>query len=307
MWVELICGLVIFRLLKRFFSDDSGDLAGDTSKSLRDAAEATALFAVADRLQSLYGGKAYVGLHIPDPDSASRRNIDIVLVTNRELVVISVVNLSGTVSIDRNDSSWICSPSLSASGHQPGDQRFPDPLAEIKQQVSILESYLEQRGLSLFEGYLSYKVICPNPDFRIMGSNLLPPEIVTYDQWTQQKSDTKSLLSGWIKGAFGGGKKDLQAFQEKLHLILGTAPMWDRLELKGNKLIFGEFVEFKGKQDDIQALRNIRRSKVGRLIIQKASMFNLGFILLFCSLLFFLLLCCFIYPHFGVVHSITNN
>ena len=49
-----------------------------------------------------------------------------------------------------------------------------------------------------------------------------------------------------------------------------------RLELKGNKYILGEFLEFKGKQEDVEALRNVRRSKVARLIIQKTSMFGLG-------------------------------
>jgi hypothetical protein len=48
------------------------------------------------------------------------------------------------------------------------------------------------------------------------------------------------------------------------------------LELKGNKYVLGEFLEFKGQQEDIMALRNIKRSKVSRLIIQKTSMFGLG-------------------------------
>lgn len=49
-----------------------------------------------------------------------------------------------------------------------------------------------------------------------------------------------------------------------------------RLELKGNKYVLGEFLEFKGKPEDIMALGNIKRSKVSRLIIQKMSMFGLG-------------------------------
>jgi hypothetical protein len=49
-----------------------------------------------------------------------------------------------------------------------------------------------------------------------------------------------------------------------------------RLELKGNKYVLGEFLEFKGKKEDVEALRHIRRSKVGRMLIQKTSMFGLG-------------------------------
>lgn len=39
-------------------------------------------------------------------------------------------------------------------------------IAETKQQIAILESYLEQRGVSVPEGYFSCRVVCPNPKFR---------------------------------------------------------------------------------------------------------------------------------------------
>ncbi|XP_062073513.1 uncharacterized protein LOC133777789 [Humulus lupulus] len=104
-----------------------------------------------------------------------------------------------------------------------------------------------------------------------------PPEVITYDQWTQQKPETKPMFSGWLKGAFGGGKKEMQeSIQQNLNFILSTAPIWDRLELKGNKYVLGEFLEFKGKPEDLHALRNIKRSKVSRLIIQKTSMLGLA-------------------------------
>lgn len=81
MWVELICGLILFRLLKRYFYDDGdAELLDADSSSYSDA---TLLFTVSDRLQKLYGGKCHVGLNIPDADSASRLNIDMVLVTDR--------------------------------------------------------------------------------------------------------------------------------------------------------------------------------------------------------------------------------
>lgn len=49
-----------------------------------------------------------------------------------------------------------------------------------------------------------------------------------------------------------------------------------RVELKGNKYVLGDFLEFKGKREDVDALRHIRRSKVSRVVIQKTSMFGLG-------------------------------
>lgn len=259
--MEILCGLIIYRLVRCFFYDDDLlDLETSDSK---------ALFSVADRLEKLYGGKAYLGLRLPDADTATKQNIDMVLVTKGEAVVVSVKNLSGFVSVNPNG-SWVCESKHKTEHH-------PDPLEEAKKQALVLESYLEQRGVILPEGYLSCKVILPNPKCCTLQPNTFPSEVITHDQWTQLKPEPKSMFSGWIKGAFRGGKKEMQeSIEQKLNFILSTAPMWDRLELRGNKYILGEFLEFKGKQEDLQALRNVKRSKVGRLIIQKTSMLGLA-------------------------------
>lgn len=263
MWVEIIFGLVIYRLVRRFFADEEDHIDFGSSGS-------NALFAVADRLQALYGGKAYVGLRIPDPDTASRQNIDLVLVTKGEAVVVSVINASGIVSID-GDGTWVCT-----GGSKHKTERHQDPIVEAKRQVAVLESYLEQRGVTLPDGYMSFKIVCPNPNFRTIHPDYFPPEVVTYEQWAELKPEKKSI-SGWIKGALLTDKKDKQeSFQQNLGFILSTAPMWDRLELKSNKHLLGEFLEFKGKQDDIMLLRDIKRSKVSRMMIQKTSMFGLA-------------------------------
>lgn len=262
MWAELICGLIIYKLIRRFLYDD--DIV-DVESSDTDA-----IFLVANRLERIYGGKVYVGLRIPDPDTGSRQNIDMVLVTNENAVVISVKNFSGFISIDK-DGNWV---SNSEKRHKA--RRHPDPVAEVKAQAAILESYLEQRGVALPEGYLSCKVILPNPKLCMIPSNF-PPEVIPYDEWIKLKPGPRNMFSGWIKGAFGSGKKEMQeSMHQNLNFTLSTAPMWDRLELKGSKYLLGEFVEFQGRQEDVRALRNVKRSKVGRVIIQKMSMFGLA-------------------------------
>ncbi|KAJ8537027.1 hypothetical protein K7X08_035428 [Anisodus acutangulus] len=255
MLVELFYFLIDVIVLKYFYDDDVG------------TSDFNALFTVAERLEKLYGGKAHVGLQIPDQDSGSRQSIDLVLVTKREAVVVCVKNISGFVFVDK-DGRWVCT-----GGHKT--EHLSDPVAEAKQLVPILESYLEQRGITLPEGYLSCKVICSNPNFRTIVSDSFPAEVITYDDWIQLKPES-NMLSGWIKGAFRGGKKMQESRYEKLNLVLSTAPMWDRLELKGNKFVLGEFLKFKGDNEDIQALGNIRRSKVSRVTIQKTIMFGVA-------------------------------
>ncbi|XP_051123016.1 uncharacterized protein LOC127245909 [Andrographis paniculata] len=262
MWVALVCGLFLCLMVKLFFYDDD---------TLRDSDDShfSALFTVAKRLEKLYrGGRVYVGIQIPDLDSASRRNVDLVLVTNEEVVVISVKNVSGVVSLDE-DGNWIC------TGKHHKTECIQNPVAETKHLVSILEEYLEQRGVAIPEGYLSFKVVCPNPFFSPIHSDSFPPEVITYDQWTRLKPEHSKLSSGWIKGILHGRKDKMQeSFREKLNSVLGTAPISDRLELRGSKYVLGEFIEFKGKPDDLQKLRKIKRSKVSHLSVRKISMFG---------------------------------
>ncbi|KAL9164231.1 hypothetical protein ABFS82_06G091700 [Erythranthe guttata] len=265
MFTAVICVLIVlcFLLKSFFYEDDTLDLASSHS---------SALFTVAKRLEKLYrGSKAYVGIQIPDPDSASRKNIDLVLVTNQGVVVISVKNLSGFVSTDK-DGNWLCT-----DGKHHKTDLVPNPVEEARQLVPILEEYLEQRGVVLPEGYVSFKVICPNPNFRSIHADSFPHEVITYDQWTQLKPEHGSLYSGWIKGVLHVGKDNMKdSIIEKLNSVLSTAPISDRLEIKGNRYVLGEFIEFKGKQDDLQTLGKIKRSKVSHMSVQKISMFGLA-------------------------------
>ncbi|KAG6426630.1 hypothetical protein SASPL_110857 [Salvia splendens] len=300
----------------------------------------SALFTVAKRLEKLYhGSKVYIGLQIPDTDSASRQNIDLVLVTQEGAMVITVKNISGFVSTDK-DGNWVCT-----DGKHHKTEVISNPVPETKRLIPILEEYLEQRGVSLPEGYFSAKVICPNPKFSSIDSDSFPAEVITYDQWKILKPGQRSLYSGWIKGVFGGKDKTQHSFYDQLNSALSTAPISDRcatmllylllldivvklngkcivehvfedyvelihvscyilsntlifysvfmygamfkitsrawaylrrLELKGNKYVLGEFIEFKGKEEDLHSLRKIKRSKISQLSVQKISMFGLA-------------------------------
>lgn len=72
------------------------------------------------------------------------------------------------------------------------------------------------------------------PSCSTLQSSPFPSEVIAHDQWTQLKPEHKSMFSGWIKGAFRGGKKETQeSIEQKLNFILSTAPMWDRLVILG--------------------------------------------------------------------------
>ncbi|PKA53051.1 hypothetical protein AXF42_Ash002032 [Apostasia shenzhenica] len=264
MWLEILCGVLIYNVFRRF-------IFGDVDVPDVDAGSSDPSFAVADRLEKIYGGKAYVGLRIPDPETSSRRHVDVVLVTKREVMVVAVRNFSGFVDVGEGG-NWVCTVD---NKHKP--EFHPDPVLELTRQIEIVESYMQLRGLSLPKGNITAKVILPNPTCRPAYPITFHPEVISYDKWAELKSEKKTGVSSWIKDAFHGSKSGAQdeVFQ-KLHFILSTAPMWDRLEFKGDRHILGEFIEFKGNSDDLQALRLVNRSKVSRFTVQKASMLGLG-------------------------------
>ncbi|TKY45605.1 hypothetical protein E2542_SST30404 [Spatholobus suberectus] len=67
-----------------------------------------------------------------------------------------------------------------------------------------------------------------------------PSEVITHDQWIHLKPEPKSMLSSWVKSAFRSGKKDMQeSVNQNLDFVLSSAPIWDRVELKGNKYVLG--------------------------------------------------------------------
>ncbi|RWW63745.1 hypothetical protein BHE74_00029062 [Ensete ventricosum] len=125
------------------------------------------------------------------------------------------------------------------------------------------------------KGHVIGRVILPDSNCRPVDSIYSHPEVISSYECKELKPESRGGFSNWIKRAVG--KSDMQdGFYQKLHFILSTSPMWDRLELKSNRNILGEFRKFKGYQHDMQALKNVKRSKVGRFIVQKPTILGLG-------------------------------
>ncbi|QHN78670.1 uncharacterized protein DS421_19g663330 [Arachis hypogaea] len=64
-----------------------------------------------------------------------------------------------TIGQDRQCNLWLKDPTV---GNILCKLRNIE-VAEARKQASIIESYLEQRGVDFSEGYISYKVVLPNP------------------------------------------------------------------------------------------------------------------------------------------------
>ncbi|AES72517.2 nuclease-related domain protein [Medicago truncatula] len=109
---------------------------------------------------------------------SSPQTIDLLLLTKRELRVISVKNFSGILTV-QGDGRWACEK----SGKHNKVERHPDPVEEVRKQASILQSYLEQRGAVLTREFLTCKVILPNPTLWYVTET--PVNICTFCKYYQ--------------------------------------------------------------------------------------------------------------------------
>lgn len=79
--------------------------------------------------------------------------------------------------------------------------------------------------------------------------------------------EIKSTKLDWMKIVIPEKKKRILAkdLREQLCFILSTAPTWDRLVLDRGDTVFGDFLEFKGGPEDMEAMKLIKRSHVSHL------------------------------------------
>lgn len=268
MWFAVVFGVLIYKFMKGLIT--SREFGPDWDSGIK--------LMVAKKLEKIYGGKAFHALRIPDIASGARQSIDMVLLTKRELSIIAVRNFSGILDVGA-DGGWTLKNSKGQA------EKIPNVVEETRNQAAILESYLERRGVVLPAGFLSCKVILTNPNCRPLLSVAFLPEVFFYDRWLQLKEEAHGVRS-WAKRMFSGMELDTSdKIDKKIRFILNTSPTWDRLELKANHPIFGEFLGFKGKKEDMDALKVVKRSKVAKIVNYKPLMFDLlvSNIQLFCT------------------------
>lgn len=103
------------------------------------------------------------------------------------------------------------------------------------------------------------------------------PLVIYYQVMFQIVEVLRFRTNSFVIGQFMWGFHVLLKVIEFFMIHIPGIPWFEfRLELKGNKYLLGEFLEFKGKQEDVLTLRAIKRSKINRIVVQKTSMRGFG-------------------------------
>lgn len=235
---------------------------GEDSESNR--AGRLAELRVAKLFEGIPGVEVYQSLRLPDPGNRGRREIDIVLLTKRDLFVVEVKNWSGSLHLN-HEGRWV---QIRNNGSTVVHSNV---LEDLNYRVDLLESYIERRGITLPAGIMQQKVFLVNRGCRPEQAITMQREVISADQWEHFfKNSLVQKDSGWLKNALSSEKAErtLSELERKqLRYILSTAPTWDRLELEDGKIVVGEFQGFKGRSSDTQILAFAKRSSVSQMVM----------------------------------------
>lgn len=234
---------------------------GEDSESNR--ASRLAELNVAKLFEGLPGVEVYQSLRIPDPGNRGRREIDLVLLTKRDLFVLEVKNWSGPLHL-HHDGSWV---QIRSDGSAVVHSNL---LEDLRDRADLLESYIERRGVTLPAGLLQQKLFLMNRGCRPEQAITMQPEVLSADQWEHFYRGLYKKDSKWRKTPLRSEKAERtlsEPERKQLHYILSTAPTWDRLELEGGKIVVGEFQGFKGRSSDVEVLSFAKRSNVSHMVM----------------------------------------
>lgn len=260
MWFDFLVIAAVFRAFQMLFR---------RRRKLHDGSDGLLKLKVAKTFQAVYGGNVYQALRIPDTGHRGHQVIDALLLTDREMYIFSIQNLSGIVRVC-NDGTWMETDMTgNAIAH-------PNAVTQLQEKASVLAQYIARRGVPLPEKSYNLKVVFVNPSCRPEQEILLQPEVLSYDRW-------EDIIKKGSRSAFFGihmnstmalkNRNDSHPLHSQLQFILSTAPTFDRLELRGGGILFGEFKRFKGSSRDLEALAMAKRSKISHYEIFHQSTF----------------------------------
>eukprot|EP00250_Pteridium_aquilinum_P031206 c43238_g1_i1 orf=205-1188(+) len=251
MWFDLVVIMATVRAVQLLFRRRNAS---------NDGADGLLKLTVAKSFQALYGGNVYQALRIPDTGGRGHQVLDALLLTDRELYVFSVQGMSGIVR-SGGDAIWM---ETDSNGNVV---EHPNAVTQLKEKAAVLAQYIIRRGVTLPKDFLKLRVVFVDEMSRPEQEILLLPEVLSYDRWKdiQEKASRSSIFgidSGIASPSTSRGP--LASPYNQLHYILSTAPTWDRLELRGGGILYGDFVRFKGPYQDVEALAVAKRSKISQ-------------------------------------------
>jgi Nuclease-related domain len=226
-------------------AEDGGILAGRDAEDL--------LRKIVNENYSFKGCHSFASKRIPDPQNQRRREIDLIVVTDKRLYVIECKNWTGVLSTAGN--RWI----QKTFGGQVREHE--NVLALNTYKMKLLVEYLKNQGITIQPDRVCQKLIFMNPKLNISSLAIakspdvvIPERLEEYlgKQNNQLKTHEKLfcsviglLLDEELKGKVLDGLEIERVggmHHDRLIQEIAKLATWDKIFLHGTKILSGDLI-----------------------------------------------------------------
>jgi len=196
-------------------------------------------------------GKAeiYQSLRVPKAQGSGKFEIDLLLVSEVGILAIEVKHWGGRLS--RQKGKW-----LQERGQE--QKVLVDPVPLNAEKVASLRHWLKRRNMDVPAAAMHSLVLLTNAQVNLDKSLKACDEVVELNNLLA----TALLKCGQAKRYFWQ-KKPVRDFHfQKLIAALDELPTWDRIELHGGRVVFGDL--------EYMSVPNVKASALQRKYIRKA-------------------------------------
>ena len=195
----------------------------------------------------------FIGKRVPVPRSSARKEVDLIVVSDRQLHVIEVKNWSG--ELQRHGDKWV---QVKRSGETV---EYPNLDDYNNEKCSFLLTYLSDHGVELDRQLVSQKIIFMNQHLKLDPAIHNRPNVITIDKLASylgkhSKSLSERLLFPVVEYCLSAEQlaKVAEKFRiipsdklEKIVALIAGISTWDRLIFKGSKAMTGDLLKIQTK------------------------------------------------------------
>ncbi|HET9241651.1 MAG TPA: nuclease-related domain-containing protein [Oligoflexus sp.] len=204
-----------------------------------------------DRVLKKLNGKAeiYQSLRVPKAQGSGKYEIDLLLVSEVGILAIEVKHWGGRLS--RQKGKW-----LQERGQE--QKVLVDPVPLNAEKVASLRHWLKRRNIAVPAAAMHSLVLLTNAQMNLDKSLKACDEVVELNNLMA----SALLKCGQAKRYFWQKKPARDFPFEQLVSTLDELPTWDRLELHGGRVVFGDL--------EYMAVPDVKASALQRKYIRKA-------------------------------------
>lgn len=166
-------------------------------------------------------------LRVPKQKGVGKYEIDLLLVSQKAILVIEVKNWSGHLA--RRNTTWV--------QERRGEAKIlPDPLQLNREKQQALAAWLSSRGIDVADHCIHSIVLLTHPKVTLDAELKKQPDLATLISLAV----TTQIKCGLPKSKFLTKKPSFGYDYKKVIAALGQLPTWDCIRLHGGRLVFGD-------------------------------------------------------------------